>query len=103
MSGLVHLQSKFLLKVLYKLLLLSHFGAWWLTCFLVPKRVLIRVIFGEANAARVRLVEFGTALTEYLKPENLWLIKVDLRRDHHGSREMFQENVRQVRAEKASI
>ncbi len=49
------------------------------------------------------LIELGTALSEHLKPVNLGLVVVNFGRDDHCRREMLEENVGQVRSEKASI
>ena len=87
----IHLQSKFVLKRLNKivLLLLVVFGVW--------------VILGEASATRYWLVKFRATLSEDLEPENFRRIVIDFRGHDNTGRELLQEHMRETHPEEASI
>jgi hypothetical protein len=88
---LLHLQGKFLLKVLYKLRLEDVLG--------------VRIILCKAYSSCVvcGLEKFRASFSKNLKSPDFRLIMVNLWRHDHSAWEMFQKDVRQIRPKEASI
>jgi len=89
---LLHLQGKFLLKVLYKLRLEDVPGG-------------VRIILCKAHSSCVvgGLEKFRASFSENLKSADFRLIMVNLWRHDHSAWEMLQKDVRQIRPKEASI
>lgn len=85
----IHLQSKFLFEILHQLLLWRK----------------DRVVFSEADPARVvtRFEKLRASLSENLETVYFRWVVVDLGRDYHRCREVFEEYVRQIAPKEASI